>query len=442
MRPKSYQLPLTPALKEHRHLSELREMSRILDENQQIAELVHQDLSSGLRIDTGRKGLSGDQVLRTAILHRSNGWTFSELAFELMYHAAYRAFCRFGIDQYPSKSALHRDIKRIAPQTWEAINRSIIAYAQRIGVEDGEKIRADCTVMATNIHEPSDSSLLWDCVRTLTDQLDDARKLVNVSYSNHRRRAKRRFWAIRNAKRMSHRVVLYRELLKLTKKSIGYAKRSVQALKLRKHPLAPSHANAMQDTIALAERVVSQTKRRIFDGESVPATDKVVSIFEPHTDVIRKGGRETLYGHKLCLAAGPSNLITDCVILEGNPPDSSLAVEMMRRHEDQFGKPAKQAAFDGGFASQSNLTKLKEMNIRDVAFSKRVGLNISDMVKESWVYRRLRDFRAGIEGIISFLKRAFGMRRCRWKGLRSFKAYAHSSIASANLLILARHALA
>jgi IS5 family transposase len=146
-------------------------------------------------------------------------------------------------------------------------------------------------------------------------------------------------------------------------------------------------------------------------------------------------------GHKLCLSAGASNLITDCLILEGNPPDSSLAVEMMKRHAQQFGRPARQAAFDGGFASQKNLDDLKAMDIRDVAFSKRVGLRVCQMVKNSWVYRKLRDFRASIEGIISFLKRAFGMSRCRWKGLRSFQAYAWSSIVSANLLVLARHAL-
>ena len=297
-------------------------------------------------------------------------------------------------------------------------------------------------MVATNIHEPTDSSLLWDCVRVLTRQLKKSSELVFVQYSDHSKRSKRRAWAIRNAKRKTQRVTLYRELVKITKKTIGYARRCVQALRLRKHIEAPDLADSMQEMIDLALQVVDQTERRVFAGESVPASEKVVSIFESHTDVIRKGGRETHYGHKICLSSGLSNLITDCIILEGNPRDSDLAVRMMEMHEEQFGQPAEQAAFDGGFATKENLATLKAMGIEDVMFSKRVGLAIPDMVKNSWVYKRLRDFRAGIEGVISFLKRAFGLRRCRFRGRRSFRSYVHGSIVAANLLILARHNLA
>jgi len=435
------QLPLVPALREHAHVRELDEISAILDRNPDIAEAAHADLVRGVRADTGCEGLSADQVVRAAILYHANGWSFAELAFELAFHAAYRGFCRLGLTQFPSKSALHRDIGRIRPETWEAMHRIVLGYARRKDIEDGTKVRTDCTVVETTIHHPNDSSLLWDCVRVLTRQLDAASDLVNVAYSDHRKRAKRRASAIANAKRMAQRVPLYRDLLKVTHKTISYAKRTVAALHRRKHPLAPAYAHSLQETIELAERVADQAERRVFAGEAVPAADKVVSIFEPHTDVIRKGGRDTLYGHKVCLSAGASNLITDCVILDGNPPDSTLAVPMMARHAELFGRPARQVAFDGGFATQQNLADLKAMKIQDVVFSKKAGLALADMVKQSWVYKKLRDFRAGIEGIISFLKRVFGLSRCRWRGPRSFKAYAWSAIVSANLLVLARHAL-
>ena len=365
-------------------------MSKALDANPEIAVLVHADLVRGLSADMGNEGLSGEQVLRAAILYHSHGWSFETLAFELRYHAAYRWFCALDHDLFPSKSTLHRDIRRIAPETWEQIHRILIGHAQELGVEDGKQVRSDCTVVTTNIHEPTDSSLLWDCVRELTRQLKNASELVSVPYSNHCKRAKRRAWAIRNAKRQRQRVPLYRELVKMTKKTIGYARRTTAALRLRKHIAAPASADAMQSMIELASKVVDQTERRVFGGESVPAKEKLVSIFEPHTDVIRKGGRETHYGHKICLSAGPSNLITDCMVLDGNPRDSELAVDMMKRHEEIFGQPAKQAAFDGGFASKDNLTALKAMGIKDVMFSKRVGLAISDMVKESWIYKQLR----------------------------------------------------
>jgi IS5 family transposase len=248
--------------------------------------------------------------------------------------------------------------------------------------------------------------------------------------------------AIENANRNSKRIPLYRDLLKVTKKTIGYSRRVIAALRMRKHPFALHYADLIEHFVMLANKVVDQTERRVLHGESLSPDEKIVSIFEEHTDIIRKGGRETLYGHKLCLSAGASNLITDCVILEGNPNDSSLAVAMMHRHAELFGHAAKHAAFDAGFASIDNLDKLKKQGIENVMFHKKVGLEITDMVKDSWVYKKLRNFRAGIEGIISFLKRGFGADRCRWKGLRSFKAYALSAVVSANLLTLARHALA
>ena len=131
------QLPLVPALREHVHVRELQQISCIIDENPEIAALVHADLVRDVSATVGAEGLSGDQVVRAAILYRTNGWSFNELAFELMYHAAYRSFCRLGVGEFPSKSALHRDITRIDPQTWEAIHAIVIAQAQRTGVEDG-----------------------------------------------------------------------------------------------------------------------------------------------------------------------------------------------------------------------------------------------------------------------------------------------------------------
>jgi len=229
------QLPLVPALREHSHVAELEEMGRILDGNPEIAEAAHADLVRGVRADTGCEGLSADQVVRAAILYHQNGWSYAELAFQLAYHAAYRGFCRLDIDQYPSRSSLQRDIKRIEPQTWEKINRILIRYAKEAGIEDGKKARTDCTVTETTMHYPTDADLLWDCVRRLTLELEHANDIVDVSYADHRKRAKRRLFAINNAKRMSQRIGPYRDLLKVTKKTLGYAKRTVGALKRSKH---------------------------------------------------------------------------------------------------------------------------------------------------------------------------------------------------------------
>ena len=191
----------------------------------------------------------------------------------------------------------------------------------------------------------------------------------------------------------------------------------------------------------LTQRVLDQTRRRIVGEETVPAFEKVVSIFEDHTDVIVKDRRDTLYGHKITLTGGSSSLILDCVISQGNPADSSLAEKMIQRHVELRGRAPRQVALDGGFASRPNLEAIKGMGVQDVAFSKCRGMEVHEMVKSSWVYRRLKRFRAGIEGNISFLKRIFGLGRCTWKGLPSFKSYVWSSIISFNLLVLARHLL-
>lgn len=171
-------------------------------------------------------------------------------------------------------------------------------------------------------------------------------------------------------------------------------------------------------------------------------SEKVVSLFEPHTDIIIKDGRETLYGHTVYLSGGASGLVLDCVIEPGNPADSTLSTRMLQRQTELYGRPPRQAALDGSFTSKQNLREAKGLGIQDVCFAKKRGLKVPEMVKSTWMYKRLRDFRAGIEGVISFLKRAFGLDRCTWRGELSFWSYVWGGILSANLLTLARHQLA
>jgi IS5 family transposase len=197
----------------------------------------------------------------------------------------------------------------------------------------------------------------------------------------------------------------------------------------------------LEHFVGLGRRVVEQTKRRVFWHEKVAASDKIVSIFEPHTDVIVKDRRQTLFGHKLCLTTGKSGLVLDCMRLDGNPADSTLAVTAMERQKAIFGRVPRQASFDGGFASKTNLDDIKTLGVSDIMFHKKRGLSVAAMVKSSWVYKKLKRFRAGIDAGISLLKRCFGLGRCLWRGELSFEAYTWASVVSANLLMLARHAL-
>ena len=141
----------------------------------------------------------------------------------------------------------------------------------------------------------------------------------------------------------------------------------------------------------------------------MPAAEKLVSLFEPHSDIIVKGGRDVHYGHKLNLTSGKSGMILDVVIEAGNPADAERLLPMLERHIDIYGRPPRQMAADGGYASGGNLKAAKEKGVRDMAFHKKRGLKIEDMVRSRWVYRKLRNFRAGIEAGISCLKRAYGL---------------------------------
>jgi IS5 family transposase len=188
----------------------------------------------------------------------------------------------------------------------------------------------------------------------------------------------------------------------------------------------------------LIERVIDQTQRRVFAGEPVPSSEKLVSLFEPHADIIVKSRRDVQYGHKLNFATGKSGMILDVVVEEGNPADAARFMPMLEGHVAFYRQAPRQSAADGGYASRDNLIQAKAIGVRDVAFHKKCGLKIEDMVKSNWVYRKLRNFRAGIEAGISCLKRAYGLTRCTWRGLDHFKSYVWSSVVANNLAIYAR----
>jgi IS5 family transposase len=390
--------------------------------------------------------VSAEVALRALLIKQMNNFSYRELAFHLADSQTYRTFCRLGIgESAPSKSALAASIKAIRPETLEAIHRLLLGAPAAQHVEKASKVRVDCTVVESDIHPPTDSELLWDCVRVLTRLLRRGRAHLGaerVVFANRTRRAKRRRREIFHAKGAEQRQAAYRDLLAVAEEVVGWA------LALREllvgdgasDPGLVKLAAKLDRVLGLAAQVMTQARRRVLDGESVPAAEKIVSIFEDHTDIVRKDA-QTFYGHKICLAGGASSLILDCVILEGNPADSTLAETMIDRQIEIYARPPRQAAFDGGFASKDNLTALKDKGVEDVAFSKS-RLPLSTMARSTWSYKRLRDFRAGIEGNISFLKRAFGLDRCTWKSLPSFKSYVWSSILAFNLLVLARHLMA
>ena len=204
---------------------------------------------------------------------------------------------------------------------------------------------------------------------------------------------------------------------------------------------AAAYAAQLEQFVPLAERVIEQSRRRVLLGGDVPAGQKILSIFEPHTDVIKKGQREILYGHKVLFTGGKSNLVLDCAILRGNPADATLFIPAIERHEKQFGHAPIQAATDAGFASKANARDTRQKGVRDVVLAAPKDKDVPEMRPDSKTYKRLRNWRSGIEGIISAVKRAFGLTRCTWSGFGSFQAYVQLAVLAFNLQTLARHLL-
>ena len=430
---------------------ELEQISRILDETPRLLDLVYRDLVGTKRHDTGRLGLNAEQVLRCAVLKQYRQLSYEELAFHLDDSSAFRGFSRLEMGQYPCKSILQDNIKSLREETWEAIHGEILGYARREGIEAGRKIRVDSTAVETDIHHPTDSTLLFDGIRVMTRWLACGKQLSpqpGYFFSNHTRVAKKRVMVIINAKKDTIRQAAYRDLLAYAERVAGYAVaaipelRSFEGADCRDTFAARALAEHLQRAVDLLGRVIDQTRRRVLNNEKVPASEKIVSFFEEHTDIIVKGGRDTLYGHKVFLSGGASTLILDCLIERGNPADSDRYRQLLQRHEDRFGRMPRQVAADGGFASQDNLRFAKEHRVQDAVFAKKRGLSVLEMARSRWVYKMLRNFRAGIEAGISCLKRAFGLDRCSWSGWGGFKQYVWSSIVSYNLLVMARIQLA
>jgi IS5 family transposase len=291
--------------------------ARILHAHPEIGGLVQADVLGDARPHTGRPGLSGDQVLRIAVLKQIHGLSYRELEFHLQDSDAFRAFVGLGFRDRPSHQALQTNVKAIRPATWEAIHRVLMGFAQAKGIERGGTIRGDTTVVDAAIHEPADSSLLWDCVRVATrllHRMARRKPTLRRDFSDHTRRAKRRAYAIKFHRRTKSMRGQYRDLIRVAEAVRRDAARVVE--ETAQTETLKTLVAELQALLPRMDQVLDQAKRRVIEREKVPSNEKIVSIFEPHTDIIVKDNRDTRYGHKVCLTGGTSSLVC-------RPPNSS-----------------------------------------------------------------------------------------------------------------------
>jgi len=425
----------------HEFGTRLKTLSRLLDEHPEILTLIEPDLIDKSRKKVGRCGLTVESIFRCLLLKQQLGISYEQLAFHLSDSMSYRTFTRLPGHLSPSKSTLQSTIRSIKPERLEQVHHMLSVDWLEKGTISLEKLRIDSTVVTSNITPPSDSQLLNDCVRVLSRYLAKSRDVTGkkVRFTDQRKSSKSLAFQIFNAKN-AIKEALYPDLLKLVGVVLKQVERGLQRVKDVAIDTASQQKwiGEVEYYRDLAIKVIDQTERRVIKKENVPSSEKIVSLFESHTDIIVKGFRDVQYGHKINLSTERKGFITYLSIEDGNPSDKELFMPVLYAHQKHFDCLPESVVADGGYASQTNVSKGRGLGIKRVVFHKRVGISFHAMGVKIKTFKRLRNFRAGIEGNISELKRAFGAGKATWKGHDGFKAFVWSSVISYNLMHLAR----
>jgi len=432
----------------------LQAISDFLDDHEGLITTIQGDLRRGLKNpDTGRKGLTARQILRSLVLMRVKNWDYRELRERIADGITLRRFADFYCQPVPKHDAFQRAFVRLTAQTIRSVNEVLVQAAVALGLEDGNKLRIDTTVAQTDIHHPTDNTLLWDVVRVVTrlvGRLADVSGRPIKGFRNRTRAARRRMLAIQRmttTQRHEQQTGKYREL-------IGIAEEVVDRARVALKHTRTAHGKDLLSDLALDElrkelerycglgrQVINQTRRRVLEGEQVPNAEKIYSIFEPHTDLIKRGKvrAPVEFGHKVLLAESAQGLITHYEVLKGNPSDEQHVEASLKRHKEAFGHAPELYGADRGFFSDKNVTRCEQVGVTVVCIPQRGGKRTPEReaFEKSAAFKEGQRFRAGIEGRISVLFRGRGMKRCLAEGREGFELLIGAAVLANNLMRIA-----
>jgi IS5 family transposase len=433
----------------------LQAISDFIDKHGHLVDKVRRDLQRGLKHpETGRNGLSAQQVLRSLVLQRVKNWNYRELRERINDGYTLRRFTRFYSKLVPKHDAFNRAFNRLTPVTIEVINELLIQSAVALGLENGKKLRVDTTVVETDIHHPTDSTLLWDTVRVVTRLIGDLDELLPQGvpgFTNRSRSARRRMQEIMRMapkKRPRRLVSKYRELIHTTDQVVGNAREvlkkteRISSIDLMTEIAIKAIRKQIDYYCGLGDRVIDQARRRVLDNEQVPNEEKIFSIFETHTDLIKRGKilKPVEFGHKVYIAESAHGLITQYRVLDGNPTDDAHVESSLKRHQETFGEAPKVYSGDRGFFSQDNVEHCRDAGVELVCIPQRGGKKTAAQAsyEKSPAFKEGQRFRAGIEGRISVLFRGRGMKRCLAEGRERFELLVGAAVLANNLMVIAR----
>jgi len=423
-------------------------ISQLLDENPGILDLVHAELEALVEIESpGRSRYASDTVLRLCVCQVVEGLSLRETIVRVDTCTALRQFIRVDSRSMMDYSTFCRLRNAIAPETWQKVNRLLAEYAVTQGSISGESLRLDTTAVETHIHWPTDSSLLVDVFRVIQGDLDKARKL-GVALVEHRRfhlvavrklglRITRK--GVRKGTSSKDLKPLYQRLIRQVEEVLSTAGAVAQSLR-QGRPKDEKLAARLVEFQRLGRQVVSQARRRVILGESVPNDEKLFSVFEPHTELLIRGkaGKPVEFGHMIQIQQGKEKFITGYDVFERRPIEPALLEPALDSHRSLFGSDPSCLAADKGYFEKETIEKLAQ-RIETVSIAKK-GKRTADQIAREHdpIFRHAQRFRAGVEGSISFLKRVLGLARCFSKGWAHFQSTIGTSIFAHNLLILSR----
>jgi IS5 family transposase len=437
---------------------DLLEPVDLLLDDPQLIELVRNCLATRCPASTrtGRTGIAPDRLLRCCVLKHLKGWSFRALERELRSNLIYRQFTHFDAEATPDFTTFSRTFALLGPSITKKIHQRVVGIARQEGVAEGRKLRTDTTCVETNVHFPTDSSLLGDGIRVLSRSLKRIAaqcKSGALEAVNHGRAVKHRLLEISRAakclSKASRRRMRdsYDKLLALTRKVVRQASKIVARWEKGKLPVIGSllkvevQASQLRHFLPLVQKVIAQTKKRVWGGNThVP--DKVLSLFEPHTQVIRKGKahKPNEFGRLVRIDEVENGIVSGYQILEGNAADANSWLPAIEHHKACFGDAPEMATADRGFFSAENEREAEARGVEKVALPARGRLSKkrAKQQKERWFRRALR-WRAGSERTISHLKNPFSMKRASYKGERGFKRFVGWCVISKNLFSIARY---
>lgn len=433
----------------------LAEIDQLLEDDE-LYQLIRNDLARRFPQTelTGRNSTPVEVILRMLAVKRLYGLSYAQCEYQVRDSLVLRKFCRVYFRTVPDDTTLIRWAGLIQPETLEQFNRRLTYLATQLKVTKGRKLRTDGTVVETNIHHPSDSSLLADSVRVLGRTLSRAKQVLSgnsplapAAFRNRLRSVRRLARQVGEAMRKggetakTEGLVAYQKLVKATQATIAQVQQVLPVLQEQTAPEAERLAETLETFLPRAEQVVSQAIRRVFQGEKVPAQEKIVSIFEAHTAIIRrnKARKPTEYGHKVWLDEVDGGLVTRWQVLEGNPNDEQQWLPSLEQHIQCFGKPPQQMSADRGVHSPENERVAQEKGVKRVILPQpgKKSAARKRYEKQRWFVRG-RKWHAGVEGRISVLKRRNELDRCRDHGTTGFEKWVGWGVIAGNLLVIGR----